>query len=189
MFQYGRHHPSYLMFFQHVNILGQGFIYIVGSLLGFLCCLLISRNRQLVAMFLFVFLVSALSGIVCDVLKIILARARPDEFLSGSQHLYGFQFLAFKASWWSFPSGHATVVISSVMAVWVFYRHWWCVVLGVILITLVCMSRIITHWHYPSDIMAGLYLGAITVILLRHYLRRFTLFCDVLKSKAIPKAF
>ena len=100
-----------------------------------------------------------ISGIICDVLKGLLGRARP-ELLISSQHLYGFYFWKFHAAYWSFPSGHSTVLGAYSMGLALLFPRffWMFLVLGF----LCASARILALDHYPSDVLIGFYLGALT---------------------------
>ncbi len=102
----------------------------------------------------------ALPGILCLLLKVLLGRARPIEWLQHGE--YGFYWFKIQASFLSFPSGH-TVTITGLMfgLCYLFPRYWtaWLI----ILIT-VAFSRVIVTAHYLSDIMAGMLLAVLTVM-------------------------
>lgn len=107
------------------------------------------------------FLLSLLfSGITCDLLKIILSRARPE--LLFSSNLYGFYFFHFRANMWSFPSGHSTTIASLAFAAILKWPRWW--LAFILIMLLVGLSRIVLNAHYLSDVMAGWYLGAMIVV-------------------------
>jgi undecaprenyl-diphosphatase len=101
-------------------------------------------------------LVSTLgSSLLTTVLKAVFGRARPEIFDSG-----------YAASFYSFPSGHATVAVGfyGALTLILAYRlrgfaRWAVVVGGVSLVLLIGFSRLYLGVHYPTDVLAG-YLAA-----------------------------
>src|SRR5215204_2041726 len=101
-------------------------------------------------------LVSAAGGVfLTTVLKAVFQRARPGLVDSG-----------YTASFYSFPSGHATVAVGfyGALTLILAYRlrgfaRWAVVVGGVSLVLLIGFSRIYLGVHYPTDVLAG-YLAA-----------------------------
>ncbi len=88
-------------------------------------------------------------------LKSVFQRARPEFFDSG-----------YAASFYSFPSGHATLAVGfygtlALLVAWRLEGFWrWAVaVAGVALVLLIGFSRLYLGVHYPTDIIAG-YLAA-----------------------------
>lgn len=90
-----------------------------------------------------------------ETLKWFFGRYRPE--LLFDQGLYGFSFFSDKGSRHSFPSGHTFRIFSAMTAlslVWPKARPW--------LISLACLvgiSRVLVTRHYPSDVLAGAFLG------------------------------
>lgn len=101
----------------------------------------------------FVFLNVAASGIAVDIVKAIVARARPPLFLRGGE--YGFEWFRWGWAHWSFPSGHSATVASlalSLTTIWPFlWPLWWFLAL------LVMASRLVVVAHYPSDVLGGFF--------------------------------
>jgi membrane-associated phospholipid phosphatase len=92
-------------------------------------------------------------------IKIAVGRIRP-KLLFG-RHLYGFTGLAWRPDHWSFPSGH-TATIAALMAAlwWLWPQHLlFYIFAGVI----VAASRIVVGAHYPSDVIAGAFIGVTAV--------------------------
>jgi membrane-associated phospholipid phosphatase len=122
------------------------------------------QNRQLSRAGLFLFSTVAVSGLVADILKLILGRARPKLFLQ--QNIYGFDFFQghFEHAWTSFPSGHSATAMSVAMTLSLLLPRFRLVFMaGAILVV---ASRVILCQHYLSDVIAGSMLGFITVVLL-----------------------
>ena len=60
----------------------------------------------------------------------------------------------------SFPSGHATSSMALAVALWLNYRRRWLTALSVGWSLCVCLSRVYEGVHYPTDVAAGIVLGA-----------------------------
>jgi undecaprenyl-diphosphatase len=101
-------------------------------------------------------LVSTVGGsLLTAVLKAVFGRARPEVLDSG-----------YAASFYSFPSGHATVAVGfyGALTLILAYRlrgfaRWAVVVGGASLVLLIGFSRLYLGVHYPTDVLAG-YLAA-----------------------------
>lgn len=117
-----------------------------------------------------VFLIStvSLSGIMANIIKHAVGRARPafhegswlfdlSPFQSGYQHM-------------SFPSGHATTIGAIMMAVALLApsRKLLCLMLALWF----GFSRVMIGVHYPSDVIAGLTLGAWSSIVIATLMAR-----------------
>lgn len=91
-----------------------------------------------------------LTGLVCDVLKCILGRARPSLWLD--HHIYGFYWFKSNSAYFSFPSGHTSTIFSIVFSLVYFlpkYRlYWYCIGIAG------GFSRIACGAHYLSDVVA-----------------------------------
>jgi undecaprenyl-diphosphatase len=106
----------------------------------------------------YVFLAVAISGIVVNILKYGVGRARPRLFdQTGS---FALDFFPGDASWASFPSGHATTAMALGTALALLFPRlrWIFLCLGFWVAT----SRVFVRAHYPSDVLAGCLLGAFT---------------------------
>jgi lipid A 4'-phosphatase len=105
----------------------------------------------------YVFLAVAASGLFADILKPLAGRARPK--LLFADHLYGFTGIGAPADHWSFPSGHSVTASALAVALSVLYPRlapaWVAAAL------LVGFSRLALDQHYLSDVVAGLYIGAV----------------------------
>lgn len=101
-------------------------------------------------------LVSTAGGVLLTtVLKAVFRRARPEIVESG-----------YTASFYSFPSGHATIAVGfyGALTLLVAYRlrgraRWAVAAAGIFLVLLIGFSRIYLGVHYPTDVVAG-YLAA-----------------------------
>lgn len=132
-----------------------GYYYVVLPLLAVIVYVFYRRGWRLSAVLL---AVSAGGSIVLTtVLKGVFQRARPELFDSGYQ-----------ASFYSFPSGHATVAVGfyGMLTVIMAYRlrgfaRWAVAVSGALVVLLIGFSRLYLGVHYPTDVLAG-YLSALS---------------------------
>jgi undecaprenyl-diphosphatase len=100
------------------------------------------------------------SVFLTTVLKAVFRRARPELFESG-----------YTASFFSFPSGHATVAVGFYGALTLILAHrlrglarWAVVSGGVLLVLLIGFSRLYLGVHYPTDVLAGFLAAPLWVI-------------------------
>lgn len=118
---------------------------------------------------LFVLCAVAASGIAVNILKFLLGRYRPYELLT--HQLYGFHFWTFKATYTSFPSGHAQVIWSVMTAFALLVPR--SGILGYPLAALLAVSRVFAKKHYVSDVLMGAFMGfAITLMLYDGFRKR-----------------
>ena len=119
------------------------------------------RRRQhigsyLVSAGLYIFASVALSGIISNLLKRIIGRARPVEHADFG--VLGFHPLAGNYAFESFPSGHSTTAGALSMALALLFPRMrtFFLVAGLLLMS----TRIFVGAHYASDGTAGLLFGA-----------------------------
>jgi undecaprenyl-diphosphatase len=131
-----------------------GYYYVVVPLLAVALFLFYRRGWRLSAVLLSVS--TGGSIVLTTVLKGVFQRARPELFDSGYQ-----------ASFYSFPSGHATVAVGfyGMLTVILAYRlrglaRWLVAISGTLIVLLIGSSRLYLGVHYPTDILAG-YLSAL----------------------------
>lgn len=145
--------------------LGLGSIYIILFASLFIFFQFIYRKPSLARNLLFLLLALCCAGLVCDVLKIILSRARPDQLFL--HQLYGFYFFKTKSTFWSFPSGHTTVVTAVMVGLSYLKPKYWPLFLVINLI--IAATRILLTYHYVSDVMGAFLLTNLTVGYLAQY--------------------
>lgn len=105
----------------------------------------------------------AVSGLIVNVLKVLFGRARPEAWWN--HQIWGFDPLTLGRPMDSFPSGHATTLGAIAMAMILTWpRAWWAIAPAV---ATVAFSRVMIEAHYLSDVIVGLYLGALTTLALR----------------------
>jgi undecaprenyl-diphosphatase len=110
-----------------------------------------------------------IAAVVCAVLSVFAAlvlaqlvghvwhRPRPYDALSSVQVLVD------RTTDFSFPSDHATAVGAVAAGLWFVHRR---LGAGVALLALImALARVYVGAHYPSDVLAGLALGAATAVL------------------------
>lgn len=157
---------GFLNTFGWLNGLGNSAWLLIGS--GVLCLVLLSQNSRkyglrlrmaLYSTFIysaFLFYTVAASGLLVILIKWPLGRARPKLFDKvGAFH---FDPLIFKAAYSSFPSGHATTVGATVVALSLIFPSWRAFIVATGF--WVAISRVIWGAHYPSDAYTGVLLGA-----------------------------
>lgn len=135
------------------------------------------KRRDWIQNAFFVALSVGISGILCDVIKILLSRSRPNAFFE--DHLYGFYFLQKTSLMHSFPSGHSSNIGALMMSLSLIKPRFWPIFMCVGI--LVCCSRVVLTAHFVSDVMVGFYLGSvISVWMFKNY---FNLQFNLLKAK------
>ncbi len=125
---------------------------------------LAALNRRRARSFRFMTVALLLSGAVNAALKLVFGRPRP-KFLDDD--LYGFYpFSVFGSN--SFPSGHAQTIATVAFCLWAIFPRWgWALAAMAVVIA---FSRVAAFAHYPSDVVAGLWIGALVAWVVR---RRF----------------
>jgi membrane-associated phospholipid phosphatase len=154
--------------FQWITELGKSTGYLIGFALLFVFFKyyrrrLIAANRSLL-----IFSAIALSGLTADLIKPFVGRLRPKMLFEAGR--YGFEPFRIGYEFNSFPSGHATTVFALAAALSFFFPRWRIPL--VVFAAVVGLSRIVVGAHYLSDVMAGAYVGLMTVFLLVLLCRR-----------------
>jgi membrane-associated phospholipid phosphatase len=152
--------------FEWITMFGISTWYLVTSLFLFAIFHFYLKNRINANRALFIFLAVALSGIVANLVKLTFARYRPKLFFD--KGLYGFGFFNVGYENNSFPSGHVVTIFSLAAAMslfWPKYRVYFFVVAFA-----VALSRIVLTSHFVSDVIAGAFIGALTVLLFKKYI-------------------
>ena len=145
-----------------------GYYWVVLPILVVVTYLFYRNGRRISAVLLPVATVGSI--ILTTTLKTVFQRARPDLFDSG-----------YTASFYSFPSGHATIAVGfygtlTLLLAWRLkgVRRWVVALSGLLLVLLIGFSRLYLGVHYPTDVLAG-FLAAplwISIIGLSYFLWR-----------------
>ncbi len=155
--------------FKTVTVLGESQWYLVAGLLVW-AFFRKSRPREASAG-LFLFTSVAASGIIANVMKSLLGRARPR--LHFNANVYGFDPFQIEYARLSFPSGHAATALGAATVLAILFPRFRPLFLLAGLT--VAVSRVVLTQHYVSDIMAGSLLGAVTTAVLYRNLFRKSL--------------
>jgi undecaprenyl-diphosphatase len=121
----------------------------------------------------FIFTSIAFSGLITNGLKIVFGRLRPPK-VEGAVPWEAVPFTP-GYDYASFPSGHSTTSGALAMALALLFPRfaWWFIAAGI----LIAASRSFIGVHFPSDVVAGLALGAgFTWIYARSFARKRLLF-------------
>ena len=133
--------------------------------------------------------VQAFSGILSQLVKHLVGRARPK--LIDTLGAWHFDLFSLKAVLASFPSGHTTTIFAAAASLSFFRPRW--APLFFLLALPVAASRLIVGAHYPSDVLAGAFLGLGSALAVaRVFARRKIAFtmegCDLLpKGRRLPR--
>lgn len=111
----------------------------------------------------FIFVAVAGSGILVNIIKMIVGRTRPIQDEQFGE--YGFAPFTLDSHYHSFPSGHANTVFALAIALAFFVPRLRKILLA--LAALVAFSRVAITRHYLSDILAGGAFGIWTTYWLR----------------------
>lgn len=151
--------------FQYISFIGSAVIWVPLSVLGFIIFGIwrLRKNSSVARAGLFVSFCMLVSMLISGILKVLLARYRPDLFFS--QGLYGFHFLSTQYDITSTPSGHASRMFTLALAVSMVWRRW--MPLLFIIAIFVALSRIVVDAHYLSDVFLGAMIGVLVPIWVR----------------------
>lgn len=152
--------------------LGNAALYLVPSAAAFAVLRWVRRQPRQAWRWALLFTAVALVGIINQLLKLALGRMRPRLFVRDGQYGYDpFTLSRANFDFTSMPSGHTMVVFAAATVMSLLYpRQRW---LWLSLATLIALTRVFSGSHYPGDVAAGAYLGAmLTILIARPWQRR-----------------
>ena len=146
----------------------------VGDQLASFCLLFImagyvAQKPRWVKTFAAALVALAAGGIVVQMLKYLIGRARPAMEL-GDMTFIGPHF--FPSGFDSFPSGHTTAMFALLAVVCRFYPAW-TIPLYIAGLALSIFARVFTVQHFFTDVIGGAVLGSIVGIFIASRLREF----------------
>ena len=139
---------------------------------------IIGGSKGRYAALLLIPIIAASDQLSSSLIKPLVERLRPCEVLGNVHFWYGPQgwietptqvIGGFKTSY-SFPSSHAANITSSMLFLALAYRRW--MALPIVVLLLVSVSRIYIGVHWPSDVLAGMVIGAIIALIAYAIFRR-----------------
>ncbi|HEX9321627.1 MAG TPA: phosphatase PAP2 family protein [Xanthobacteraceae bacterium] len=110
----------------------------------------------------FVFLAIGIPGLMVSIVKRLIGRVRPSDW--GPFHYVPFSW---RPDYAALPSGHSTAAFAAAFAIgaiWPRARVSMWIFAGVI-----AVSRVAVHAHFPSDVIAGAFVGIFGAILVRNW--------------------
>jgi len=110
----------------------------------------------------------ALGGLVINVVKVVVARARPRLLIAdGTYGVHGFDI---DADWNSFPSGHSQAIAALAAALGLIWPRWRFVFLA--LAVLPAAARMVMVNHFAADVVGGYAAGTLVTFALARALTR-----------------
>ena len=120
--------------------------------------------RELSLLSGFIFVGVGLPGLMANLTKRLIGRARPEHFPDvGAFH---FQPVLNDWSFQSFPSGHSTTAVGFAVIVGFMAPRYFRLVLFIAVMT--GFSRVVIGMHYPTDVVAGFLLGGLGAYAVRN---------------------
>jgi membrane-associated phospholipid phosphatase len=125
-------------------------------------------SRGIVAAFAvrlgFVFLAIGLPGLFATIIKRIIGRARP--FVAGN-NIWAYDPFSWQPRYASFPSGHVTTAFAALFAIGALFPQ--ARALMWIYAVMIAVTRVMVTAHYPSDGVAGAFVGVVGALLVRNW--------------------
>lgn len=115
----------------------------------------------------------AFCALIIGLMKSVLAMPRPFVVYRDPEFALHFagpypNFADYNAS---LPSGHAATIAFIVAVLWPVIPAW-AQKLGLLMVGLVCWSRIAVGMHFPADVIVGALIGAVSAIFVGRYVYR-----------------
>jgi membrane-associated phospholipid phosphatase len=130
------------------------------------------------------FSVQAFSGILSQIVKHLVGRARPKLLDTLGPH--HFDLFSVKAVLASFPSGHTTTVFAAAAALGLLSPRR--ALVFFVLALPVAASRLIVGAHYPSDVLGGVFLGLGSALAVARIFGRRKIAFTLKGEDLLPKA-
>lgn len=140
-----------------ITELGRGtWTFIAAAVLG--CLGLLLRRPRLVGGSLLVAAAAAGAGILANIVKVLVGRARP-KLLFAEEPFYGASPFSVGYDFASFPSGHTATAFAAAAAMWLLLPsgRW----LWAVLAVAVALTRVVLGSHFLADVLAGAVLGVL----------------------------
>ncbi|MBA2650128.1 MAG: phosphatase PAP2 family protein [Legionella sp.] len=166
-----------------LSYLGQFKLYIVSFFFTALFFRYVNKNEMYETRCWLLLICMAVPVWLNFILKVSFGRARPELFFLNNE--YGFYWFKFHNLYWSFPSGHATTVISLMGGISLLFPRYFLVVFFLALF--VIATRVVLYNHYLSDVMVAFLINVIVLGLLTEYLRKNKCMRDVLYFDKLTK--
>jgi len=171
-----RHTELYGIFFW-MQYLSNILEYVVPLVYLYLIVMLFTKYFYYFEEFLFASATSLLVAVsLKNFFKTIFGRYWTETFNNNNPSLikndaYGFNFFHVGSQYDSFPSGHSAVIFAVMTVVWIMYpRLRW---LSVLCCAIVIVGLLGADFHFPSDIIAGAFVGIISSIFVIHASQKF----------------
>jgi undecaprenyl-diphosphatase len=158
--------------YRALTVLGSSLVYLPPLGAAAVACLLLARRsaprrRALLlrhaSRLAFVFAAIAASGIVVDIVKVLVGRSRPR--LLEQSGIYGFKPPGLSSVYQSFPSGHTATLFAAACAAGFLFPRWRWPLLA--LAALLAGTRLAVGAHYLSDVLAGATIAILVTLGLR----------------------
>lgn len=151
------------------HIGASGWLFTLSAVIAILASVFAARAARprlragfevLAARAVYVFAVLAVSGLISQIIKRVVGRARPKLMDSlGAFHFDGFSIHATLAS---FPSGHTTTAFAAATALAFFLPRWQAPLF--IVAAAVGLSRVVVGAHYATDVLGGVAVGTLSAV-------------------------
>ncbi|MDP3560384.1 MAG: phosphatase PAP2 family protein [Legionellaceae bacterium] len=151
-----------------ITFLGDGIIIIAPLLISALLFRYFYKHPIWEAQAWFLSLCVVISGLICVLLKVMFGRARPKLWFNS--HEYGFYLFKIKGAYWSFPSGHTTMIFSLACGLSLLFPRY--KILFIILAIFISFSRVLLIQHYLSDILIASYFALLEVFCIAYFLHK-----------------
>lgn len=141
-------------FFKVVSFFGEGGIFFI--ILGVLLLLFNNTRKNGVALLMAILIGFILTNII---IKNSVARLRPYQSCERYREFWAF-VKSKDQSEYSFPSGHVTVTMASMTALFFTCKKKWSWVFFLFAL-LMCFARVYQIFHYATDVIGGLIVGGV----------------------------